>query len=194
MAAPRGAARGGPGHRRLRPGGPWIGFGSRAGGVALVVGTDAAVRDEPADAGAAPGARDRALRRGALARPRPTSRRPSRDLSLLVRHLIADARPDGAAAASSRRRWTRSTTGWPADAVVAARLTAASSPGSDRADPVELVLAAARELTAGLALRMVLGAVVAHRLRCREAPSAEAGCRSRPEGPVAWCGPPACRC
>lgn len=131
---------------RLAPGGPWIGFGSRAGQWRYVVGTEAAVRDEPAD--------PELLLALAIARfaeafdeAPPDIEATQSDLSLLVRHLIA-TQPDGRRRALLEEALDAIDDGLAGDAV-AARLTAARSPGSDRADPVELVLAAARELTRG---------------------------------------------
>lgn len=131
---------------RLRPDGPWIGFGSRAGAWRCVVGTDAAVRDEPADA-------DLLLALAiahfaeAFGEAPPDIEATQSDLSLLVRHLIG-TQADGRRRALLMEALDAIDDGLAGDAV-AARLTAASSPGSSRADPVELVLAAARELTRG---------------------------------------------
>lgn len=131
---------------RLGPDGPWIGFGSRAGAWRCVVGTDAAVRDEPADA-------DLLLALAiahfaeAFGEAPPDIEATQSDLSLLVRHLIG-TQADGRRRALLMEALDAIDDGLAGDAV-AARLTAASSPGGNRDDPVDLVLAAARELTRG---------------------------------------------
>jgi hypothetical protein len=131
---------------RLAPGGPWIGFGARAGAWRCVVGTDAGTRDAPADVELLL-ALAIAHFAEAFGEAPPDIEATQSDLSLLVRHLIG-TQPDAGRRALLTEALDAIDDGLAGDAV-AARLTAASSPGSDRADPVELVLAAARELTRG---------------------------------------------
>ena len=131
---------------RLWPGGPWVGFGSRAGAWRCVVGTAAAVRDEPADSELLL-ALAIAHFAEAFGEAPPDIEATQSDLSLLVRHLIG-TQADDRRRALLQEALDAIDDGLAGDAV-AVRLTAASSPGSDRADPVELVLAAARELTRG---------------------------------------------
>jgi hypothetical protein len=69
------------------------------------------------------------------------------DLSTLVRHLV-DAQPEGRRRALLTEALDAIDDGLAGDAV-AGRLAAARSPANDRVDPVDEVLAAARELTEG---------------------------------------------
>jgi hypothetical protein len=131
---------------RLGPAGAWIGFGLRAEAWRCVIGTDDAVHDAPADA-------DLLLALAiahfaeAFDEAPPDIEATQSDLSALVRHLISE-QPDGRRRALLSEALDAIDDGLAGDAV-AARLAAASSPGTDRVDPVDLVLAAARELSAG---------------------------------------------
>lgn len=131
---------------RLTPGGPWIGFGLRGDAWRYVVGIDDAVRDAPADA--------ELLLAVAIAHfaeafdeAPPDIEATQSDLSSLVRHLIG-GEPDSRRRALLSEALDAIDDGLAGDAV-ASRLAAARSPGSDRVDPVDEVLAAARELTPG---------------------------------------------
>jgi hypothetical protein len=131
---------------RLEPGGEWVGFGLRGDAWRYVVGSDDAVLDAPAD-------EDLLLALAiahfaeAFAEAPPDIEATQSDLSALVRHLIG-AQPDAARRALLAEALDAIDDGLAGDAV-AGRLAAARSPGGDRVDPVERVLAAARELTAG---------------------------------------------
>lgn len=131
---------------RLEPGGPWIGFGLRGESWRYVVGTDDAVLDAPA-------AEDLLLALAiahfaeAFDEAPPDIEATQSDLSGLVRHLIG-RQPDARRRALLNEALDAIDDGLAGDAV-AGRLAAARSPGSDRFDPVDEVLAAARELTAG---------------------------------------------
>lgn len=131
---------------RLEPGGPWIGFGLRGEAWRYVVGTEEAVRDAPADA-------DLLLALAiahfaeAFDEAPPDLEATQSDLSALVRHLVS-AQPDDRRRALLTEALDAIDDGLAGDAV-AGRLAAARSPGRDRVDPVDEVLAAARDLTAG---------------------------------------------
>lgn len=131
---------------RLEPGGEWVGFGLRGDAWRYVMGADDAVLDAPAD-------EDLLLALAiahfaeAFTEAPPDIEATQSDLSALVRHLIG-AQPDAARRALLEEALDAIDDGLAGDAV-AGRLAAARSPGGDRVDPVERVLAAARELTAG---------------------------------------------
>jgi hypothetical protein len=131
---------------RLAPGGPWIGFGLRGDEWRYLLGADDGVRDLPADA-------DLLLALAiahfaeAFAEAPPDIEATQSDLSALVVHLI-DAQPDASRRALLSEALDAIDDGLAGDAV-AARLGAARSPGSDRVDPIDQLLAAARELTEG---------------------------------------------
>lgn len=131
---------------RLEAGGPWIGFGLRGEAWRYVVGTDDAVRDAPAD-------EDLLLALAiahfaeALDEAPPDIEASQSDLSALVRHLIG-TQPDGRRRALLTEALDAIDDGLAGDAV-AGRLAAARSAASDRVDPVDQLLAAARELTEG---------------------------------------------
>ncbi|MGZ8562148.1 MAG: hypothetical protein ACXWWU_00840 [Candidatus Limnocylindria bacterium] len=131
---------------RLEGGGPWIGFGLRGEAWRYVVGTDDAVRDAPAD-------EDLLLALAiahfaeALDEAPPDIEASQSDLSALVRHLIG-TQPDGRRRALLNEALDAIDDGLAGDAV-AGRLAAARSAASDRVDPVDQLLAAARELTEG---------------------------------------------
>lgn len=131
---------------RPAPGGPWIGFGVRAGAWRCVVGTDTAVRDAPADAELLL-ALAIAHFAEALGEVPPDLEATQSDLSLLVRHLIG-MQPDAGRRALLMEALDAIDDGLAGDAV-AGRLAAARSPGGDSVDPIDQVLAAARELSAG---------------------------------------------
>ena len=131
---------------RLAPGGPWIGFGLRGDEWRYLLGADAGVRDVPADA-------DLLLALAiahfaeAFDEAPPDIEATQSDLSALVAHLI-DAERDAGRRALLGEALDAIDDGLAGDAV-AARLVAARSPGSDRVDPIDQVLLAARELTEG---------------------------------------------
>jgi hypothetical protein len=131
---------------RLEPGGPWVGFGVRGDGWRYVIGMGEAVRDAPADA-------DLLLALAiahfaeAFDEAPPDLEATQSDLSALVQHLIR-TEPEAARRSLLGEALDAIDDGLAGDAV-AGRLAAARSPGSDRVDPVEQVLAAARELTLG---------------------------------------------
>ena len=123
-----------------------MGFAVRGDAWRYVVGTDDAVRDGPADA--------ELLLALAIAHfaeafdeAPPDIEATQSDLSRLVRHLIG-AQPDGPRRALLGEALDAIDDGLAGDAV-AGRLAAARSAGRDRIDPVDELLAAARELTAG---------------------------------------------
>lgn len=132
---------------RLEPNGPWIGFGLRGEDWRYVVGTDDAVRDAPADA-------DLLLALAiahfaeAFDEAPPDIEATQSDLSALVQHLISTQTGGDRRRALLTEALDAIDDGLAGDAV-AGRLAAARSPESDRIDPVDQVLAAARELTAG---------------------------------------------
>lgn len=131
---------------RLGPGGPWIGFGLRGAAWRYLLGSDEAVRDAPADA-------DLLLALAiahfaeAFDEAPPDIEATQSDLSVLVRHLIG-SQPDIRRRALLTEALDAIDDGLAGDAV-AGRLAAARSPGSEWVDPIDQVLAAARELTAG---------------------------------------------
>ncbi len=131
---------------RLGPGGPWIGFGLRGTAWRCLVGSDDAVREAPADA-------DLLLALAiahfaeAFDEAPPDIEATQSDLSALVRHLI-HTQPEVERRALLTQALDAIDDGLAGDAV-AGRLAAARSPGSEGVDPIDQVLAAARELTAG---------------------------------------------
>lgn len=131
---------------RLDAGGPWVGFGFRGSAWRYVVGTNAGVRDAPAD-GDLLLAVAIAHFSGALDEAPPDIEATQSDLFALVQHLV-DTQPDAGRRALLIQALDAIDDGLAGDAV-AGRLAAARSPGAGRVDPVEQVLAAARELTAG---------------------------------------------
>ena len=131
---------------RIAPGGPWVGIGLRGGAWRCVVGMGDSQRDAPADADLLL-ALAIAYFAEAFAEAPPDIEATQSDLSTLVRHLIA-TQPDARRRAVLGEALDAIDDGLAGDAV-AGRLAAARSPGRDRVDPVDEVLAAARELTAG---------------------------------------------
>jgi hypothetical protein len=131
---------------RLEPGGTWVGFGFRGDVCRYLIGTNDGVQDASADA-------DLLLAlaiahfAGAFDEAPPDIEATQSDLSALVRYLIS-SEPDAARRALLAEALDAIDDGLAGDAV-AGRLAAARSPGRDRVDPVELLLAAARELAAG---------------------------------------------
>jgi hypothetical protein len=131
---------------RLAAGGPWIGFGLRGEAWRYVVGSDNALLDAPADT-------DLLLAIAiahfaeAFDEAPPDLEATQSDLSTLVRHLV-DAQPEGRRRVLLTEALDAIDDGLAGDAV-AGRLAAARSPANDRVDPVDEVLAAARELTEG---------------------------------------------
>ena len=130
---------------RLAPGGPWIGFGVRAGAWRYVVGTEAAVRDAPADAELLL-ALAIAHFAEAFGEAPPDIEATQSDLCELVRHLI-ETQPDARRRALLMEAMDAIDDGLAGDAV-AGRLAAARSPDGDSVDPIDQVLAAARGLSA----------------------------------------------
>lgn len=128
---------------RLEGGGPWIGFGYRAGACRIVVEAADGMRDAPAD-------RDLILAlaiahfAGALGEAPPDLEATQSDLSALVRHLI-DAEADPARRALLGEVMDAIDDGLAGDAV-AERLEAARSRRDDAVDPVELLTMKAREI------------------------------------------------
>ena len=121
---------------RLVPGGPWIGFGHRAGAARLVVETGSGFRDEPAD-------RDLVLALAiayfteACDGAPPDLEATQSDLSALVRQLMpGEADPERRALIA--QAIDAIDDGLAGDAV-AEKLLAARSTGAEAIDPVELL-------------------------------------------------------
>jgi hypothetical protein len=131
---------------RLEAGGPWIGFGYRAGACRVVLGTANGLLDSPADP-------DLALAlaiahfAGALEEAPPDLEATQSDLSALVSHLTA-AEADPARRALLAEAMDAIDDGLAGDAV-AEKLEAARSPRTHALDPVELLTMKAGEMTAG---------------------------------------------
>lgn len=125
---------------------PWIGFGLRGDAYRLVVGTEANVEDVAAETDLLL-ALAVAYFAEALDGAPPDLEATQSDLSALVRHLMSGE-------ADMRRH---ALLGEALDAIddglagdaVAGRLAAARYPGSEPADPVELLVARANELVRG---------------------------------------------
>lgn len=131
---------------RLANGGPWVGFGLRGEAWRYVVGSVDAVRDAPAD--------DDLLLALAIAHfaegfdeAPPDLEATQEDLSALVRYLVG-AQADGDRRELLSEALDAIDDGLAGDAV-AGRLAAARSRERGRVDPVDEVLAAARELAEG---------------------------------------------
>ena len=131
---------------RLEAGGPWIGFGYRAGEGRIVLEGPGGTVDRPAD-------RDLLL---ALAiayfadagdDAPPDLEATQSDLSALVRHLM-DAETDAGRRDLLGEAIDAIDDGLAGDAV-AAKLEAARSPRGDAVDPVELLVRKAAEIAAG---------------------------------------------
>jgi len=120
---------------RLVPGGPWIGFGHRAGAARLVVETGSGFRDEPAD-------RDLVLALAiayfteACDGAPPDLEATQSDLSALVRQLMPGEADPGRALIT--QAIDAIDDGLAGDAV-AEKLQAARSTGAGAIDPVELL-------------------------------------------------------
>lgn len=131
---------------RLSSGGAWVGFGRRGAEWRLATGTDRGIRDAAAGA-------DLLLALAityfaqALDEAPPDLEATQSDLSALVRNLV-ETQPDARRRALLSEALDAIDDGLAGDAV-AGRLAAARSPGRDRVDPLDEVLAAARELAAG---------------------------------------------
>lgn len=131
---------------RMEPHGPWIGFAFRGDACHIVLGGAEAIHDAPADA-------DLLLALAiahfaqAFEQAPPDLEATQSDLSALLRYLIR-AEPDLGRQALLREALDAIDDGLAGDAV-AGHLASARSPGSDRIDPVELLVAAARELATG---------------------------------------------
>ncbi|HEY8921297.1 MAG TPA: hypothetical protein VIN32_01585 [Candidatus Limnocylindria bacterium] len=131
---------------RLEAGGPWIGFGYRAGACRLVVGTAEGVLDSPADP-------DLTLALaiahfvGALEEAPPDLEATQSDLSALVSHL-SRGEADPARQALLAEALDAIDDGLAGDAV-AEKLAAARSSRTDAVDPVELLTVRAREMATG---------------------------------------------
>jgi hypothetical protein len=130
---------------RLEAGGPWIGFGYRAGACRMVMETPGGMRDAAAEP-------DLILAlaiahfAGALEEAPPDLEATQSDLSALVRHLIG-AEPDPARRALLGEATDAIDDGLAGDAV-AEKLEAARSPRDEAVDPVELLSMKAREIAA----------------------------------------------
>lgn len=128
---------------RSESGGPWIGFGQRGGAYRLVIGRDRPIRDIAAGTDLLL-ALAVAYFAEALDEAPPDLEATQSDLSALVRHLMT-----GEADAQRRELLGEALDaiddGLAGDAV-AGRLAEARDPGSEPADPVELLVATANEL------------------------------------------------
>lgn len=128
---------------RLEPGGRWIGFGFRGEACRIVLGSGDIMRDAPAET-------DLLLSLAiahfaeAFDEAPPDLEATQLDLSSLVRYLMR-AEADADRRALLAEALDAIDDGLAGDAV-AGSLSAARSPGSDRVDPVEVLLAVAREL------------------------------------------------
>lgn len=130
---------------RPEPALPWIGFGQRAGEYRLVVGTPTDVRDAAAGTDLLLAVAIAYFAEAFEGAPSDLEATQS-DLSALVRHLMhREARHDRRGLLA--QALDAIDDGLAGDAV-AATLAAAGSPGSDRVDPVELLVARANELLA----------------------------------------------
>jgi hypothetical protein len=130
----------------LEPGGPWIGFAFRGDACHIVLGGAEAIHDAQADV-------DLLLALAiahfaqAFEQAPPDLEATQSDLSALLRYLIR-AEPDLGRQALLREALDAIDDGLAGDAV-AGHLASARSPGRDRIDPVELLVAAAKELETG---------------------------------------------
>jgi hypothetical protein len=131
---------------RLEAGGPWIGFGYRAGTCRIVVGVGDQMQDAAAHQDALL-ALAIAHFAGAVAEPPPDLEATQSDLSDLVRYLM-DAEADETRRALLAEATDAIDDGLAGDAV-AERLQAARSARGDAIDPVELLAGLAREIAAG---------------------------------------------
>lgn len=131
---------------RLEAGGPWIGFGYRAGEARFVVEVASGVLDRPAD-GDLLLALAIAYFADAAGDAPPDLEATQSDLSALVRHLT-DSEADAGRRALLHEAIDAIDDGLAGDAV-AAKLEAARSPRGDAVDPVELLLRKAAEVAAG---------------------------------------------
>lgn len=131
---------------RLGDGGPWVGFGYRAGACRMVLGTADGVLDSGADA-------DLTLAlaiahfAGALEEGPPDFEATQSDLSALVSHLVR-AEVDPVRRALLGEAMDAIDDGLAGDAV-AEKLEAARSPRIDSVDAVELLSMKARDMVAG---------------------------------------------
>jgi hypothetical protein len=130
---------------RLSPGGPWVGFGYRAGTCRMAVGSGVAIRDGAADQDQLLALAIAYFAEGFHEAP-PDLEATQSDLSALVRHLI-EAERDEARRTQLREALDAIDDGLAGDAV-AAKLEAARAPGRE-IDPVELVARRAGEIAAG---------------------------------------------
>ncbi len=131
---------------RLEAGGPWIGFGYRAGACRIVVGTADAMRDAPAEPDLIL-ALAIAYFAEAFDEAPPDLEATQSDISALVRHLVG-AEADPARRALLGEAMDAIDDGLAGDAV-AGKLDAARSARGVAVDPVELVSMRAREIAAG---------------------------------------------
>jgi hypothetical protein len=132
---------------RLEAGGPWIGFGYRAGAPRFVVELPAGrIADHPVD-------QDLLLALAIAYFADACDEAPSEleatqsDLSALVRHVM-EGEPDAERRALLGEAMDAIDDGLAGDAV-AERLEAARAAGNDSVDPVELLLRRVREVVAG---------------------------------------------
>lgn len=126
--------------------GPWIGFGLRGDAYRLVVGTKGQVKDVAAGTDLLL-ALAVAYFAEALDEAPPDFEATQSDLSALVRHLMSTEADNGRRGLLSEAL-DAIDDGLAGDAV-AGRLAAARYPGSEPADPVELLVASANELVRG---------------------------------------------
>jgi hypothetical protein len=130
---------------RLGAGGPWIGFGYRAGVPHLVVGAADGMHDAPAE-GDLLLAVAIAHFAEAFDEAPPDFEATQADLSELVRHLVETER-EASRRASLGEAMDAIDDGLAGDAV-AEKLAAARSPATASMDPVELLVVEARQLAA----------------------------------------------
>jgi len=131
---------------RLEDGGPWVGFGYRAGTCRIAVGIGDAIRDGAADQDALL-ALAIAYFAEAFDEAPPDIEATQSDLSELIRHLM-EAERDTARSALLGEAMDAIDDGLAGDAV-AHRLEAARTPRGRELDAVELVARRAREIAAG---------------------------------------------
>lgn len=131
---------------RLEAAGPWIGFGYRGGTPRFVVEGAGSLLDRPADRELLLALAIAYFAEAGGDAP-PDLEATQSDLSALVRRLI-DVEEDAPRRALLSEAIDAIDDGLAGDAV-AEKLDAARSPRGDAADPVELLLRRAREVTAG---------------------------------------------
>jgi hypothetical protein len=130
----------------LSPGGPWVGFGYRAGACRMVVGIGDAIRDGAADQDQLLALAIAYFAEGFDEAP-PDLEATQSDLSVLVRHLIEIEGVEARRAVLSEAI-DAIDDGLAGDAV-AEKLEAARTPQGRELDAVELVALRAEEIAAG---------------------------------------------